>query len=321
LTWRAYGAAARMTFGQPMTAHFLNNPYFYDMDQSRNMASLKEVKKRIKSVKAIQKITKSMKLVATTRLKKAEEGFEKNEPSYLRLQDFLIPFQSEGARIDDEAVKSGREIILCLTTERGLCGSVNSSISRAVKRIALSSLETNSPKEYIILGNKGVQSLTRNCGEHTLFSATQIGGRSGPKFIDILPIAERLTELEFDKCTFIHNRFINLLTFNTIEDQYIPQQVMERYNSFSYDFDSGDKQQTLLNFHQWYTAVMLYSSLSENNCIEVGQRMSSMDNATKNAGELIKTLTRKYNRRRQSIITTEISEIISGAAAVEAEDD
>jgi len=290
----------------------------FDGNQTRNMATLKEVKARIRSVKSIQKITKSMKLVATTRLKKAEEAFEKNKPSFLRIDDFLMEMKAD-AGFSFAEKPEGHRLIVCLTTERGLCGSVNSSVNRIVKRIAgeYESAKIPGTVTYNLLGNKAAQGLVRDCGEFTEWSAKGLGGRSGPKFVDILPVAERLSKAEFDSGTFVRNKFINLLSFQTLEVPLLSKKQLLNLASYAYEYDSGNREETLDNFHQWVTAVSLFSFLAETHCIEIGQRMTSMDNATKNAGELIKRLTMQYNRRRQANITTEITEIVSGAAAVE----
>jgi len=316
LTLRLFGAAGRLALGQ--SAAVSQVPY-YDYNYSRNMATLKEVKARIKSITSIQKITKSMKLVATTRLKKAQEAFEKNKPSLLRLDEFVVEMKADAGAplaVEEEGQK-GKHLVICLTTERGLCGSVNSSVTKAVKKIAESSKSAKGSISYILLGNKSIQSLTRECGDYIPWSAKQLGGRSGPKFADVLPVAERLSTETFTHGTFVRNQFVNLLVFKTLEAPYISLSQLEEMQANSYEFDSGVREQTLRNFFEWYTAVSLYSFLSESHCIEIGQRMTSMDNATKNAGDLIKRLTMQYNRRRQANITTEITEIVSGAAAVE----
>jgi len=316
---RLFPTAVRLAM-QPMPLTAPNTFGLYDVNQRRNMATLKEVKARIRSVKSIQKITKSMKLVATTRLKKAEEAFEKNKPSFLRLDEFLMEFKSDAGAAEAQG-KPTNQLVVCVTTERGLCGSVNSSVSKAVKRIVEASKrgkETGKVR-YVLLGNKAVQSLTRECGENTEWSAKQIGGRNGPNFADVLPIADRLTHEEFDRCTIVRNKFINLLSFNTLEAPVLSRDELQNLEANSYEFDSGVKEETIRNFHAWYTAVSLFSFFAETHCIEIGQRMTSMDNATKNAGDLIKKLTMQYNRRRQAMITTEITEIVSGASALEEE--
>jgi len=261
-----------------------------------------------------------MKLVATTRLKKAEESFEKNKPSLVRMDEFLEEMKADAssAPVTEEEGAKKNNLLVCLTTERGLCGSVNSTVTKMVKRISESNRNSKGGNySYILLGNKAIQSLTRECGDNTLWSAKQLGGRSGPKFADVLPVAERLAKEDFTHGIFIRNKFVNLLTFSTLEVPMTSLSQLEEIQANSYEFDSGIREQSLGNFHEWYLAVSLYSFLAESHCIEIGQRMTSMDNATKNAGDLIKKLTMQYNRRRQANITTEITEIVSGAAAVE----
>jgi F-type H+-transporting ATPase subunit gamma len=316
------GLVARQALG---AAYVAPNPYTLVNDQQcRNMATLKEVKNRIKSVTSIQKITKSMKLVATTRLKKAEEMFDANKPSLLRLNDFLMEMNADAFEGEEapapEVTPETNQLVICMTTERGLCGSVNSSVTKVVKKMAQANAVKKDNINYILLGNKAAQALTRDCGENVLWSSKQMGGRSGPTFADILPVAEKFAEEEFDKCTFVKNKFVNLLVFETQELNLMSRAQMGDLEAFAYEYDSGVKEDTIDNFYSWYSAVALYSALAENHCIEIGQRMTSMDNATKNAGDLIKKLTMQYNRRRQANITTEITEIVSGAAALEDEE-
>eukprot|EP00009_Paramoeba_aestuarina_P006322 CAMPEP_0201518100 /NCGR_PEP_ID=MMETSP0161_2-20130828/9012_1 /ASSEMBLY_ACC=CAM_ASM_000251 /TAXON_ID=180227 /ORGANISM="Neoparamoeba aestuarina, Strain SoJaBio B1-5/56/2" /LENGTH=330 /DNA_ID=CAMNT_0047915767 /DNA_START=62 /DNA_END=1054 /DNA_ORIENTATION=+ len=298
------------------------SPLMMNQYQSRDMATLKEVKNRIKSITSIQKITKSMKLVATTRLKKAEEMFEANKPSLLRMDDFLMEMKGDAVDGEEEAAAAtgGKKLVMCLTTERGLCGSVNSSCTKVVKKIAIENKTKKDDISYILLGNKASQALGRECGENVLWSSKQMGGRSGPKFADILPVAEKFVQEEFDHGILVKNKFVNLLVFETQEIPLMSREQMQNLDAFAYEYDSGVKESTVDNFYDWYSAVSLYSALAENHCIEIGQRMTSMDNATKNAGDLIKKLTMQYNRRRQASITTEITEIVSGAAALEDEE-
>lgn len=108
------------------------------------------------------------------------------------------------------------------------------------------------------MGNKAIQSLTRDCGENTPWSAKQLGGRSGPKFADVLPVAERLAAVTFDKGTLIRNKFVNLLTFQTLEVPMTSLADLEGLQANSYEFDSGLREQSLRNFYEWYTAVSLY---------------------------------------------------------------
>jgi len=318
LALRLFGGAGRLALAA-QTAAVYQTPY-YDWNNSRNMATLKEVKARIKSVTSIQKITKSMKLVATTRLKKAQEAFERNKPSLLRMDEFLAEMKADAAAapVTEEEGAKKSNLVVCLTTERGLCGSVNSTITKIIKKIVENNRNyKGGTYSYILLGNKAIQSLTRDCGDNTRWSAKQLGGRTGPKFADVLPVAERLAAENFSHGIFIRNQFVNLLTFKTLEVPMTSLSQLEEIQANSYEFDSGIREQSLRNFHEWYLAVSLYSYLAESHCIEIGQRMTSMDNATKNAGDLIKRLTMQYNRRRQANITTEITEIVSGAAAVE----
>mmetsp|Transcript_9981 Transcript_9981/g.28074 ORF Transcript_9981/g.28074 Transcript_9981/m.28074 type:complete len:318 (+) Transcript_9981:102-1055(+) len=309
------GRAAMLRYGAVGARPVLQMDLAQYDQQTRGMATLKELKLRIKSVSSIQKITKSMKLVATTRLKKAEDAFEKNKVSLNTLDHHLDLIRKDSDA--DTSAASGKELVACLTSERGLCGSVNSSITRAMKKLTQERTEKNADVNYVLFGNKAVQVLVRDAGTKGLFSAKDIGGRNGVKFADVLPLADRLAQAEFDHGILVRNVFVNLLTFNTVECPLYSRTQFLNLAAESFEFDSGIKEDTLANLHQWYMAVSLFSYFTENNCIEIGQRMTSMDNATKNAGELIQKLTMQFNRRRQAAITTEITEIVSGAAALE----
>tara|TARA_R110002050_G_scaffold56360_1_gene126675 strand:+ start:900 stop:1649 length:750 start_codon:yes stop_codon:yes gene_type:complete len=232
-------------------------------EQTRNMATLKEVKARIRSITSIQKITKSMKLVATTRLKKAEDAFKANKPSLEQLEKFVEDCKEGTEPLDKAAAKekrSGKTLISCLATERGLCGSVNSSVNRMMRNYVKDYEEKKRTGEvnFALLGNKSIQAVSRECGPNTVWSAKSIGGRNGVTFLDILPVAERLSAEEFENGIFVRNKFVNLLTFNTLEVPMLSSTQFQALRPYKYEHPSGNYEEVMKNFHEWHTAIALY---------------------------------------------------------------
>jgi hypothetical protein len=136
----------------------------------------------------------------------------------------------------------------------------SSSVTKVVKKIAEANKKGKDAgsARYILLGNKAIQSLTRDCGENTEWSAKQLGGRSGPNFSDILPVAEKMSNEEFDRCTLVRNKFVNLVTFNTLEVPVLSREMLQKLEAYSYEYDSGVKEDTIKHFHEWYQAVSLF---------------------------------------------------------------
>ena len=303
------------------------------------MASLKDLRIRINSVRQTQKITSAMKMVAASKLRRAQENAEAARPYAERMERMLRSVGASLAGRDDVSpmlVGTGSDathLIVVATADRGLCGGFNSSIVRAVRnRISELQVSGKSVKLYCV-GRKGRDQLRREFG--TLIVEHLEGlGRERPLIEDAREVGQRVTEMyeagEFDVCTVIYNKFVNVITQTVTFQQLIPfgapsgaaeGEAEDDANAtpdlggaiYEFEPEEGEILDELLPSN---VTVQLLHALLENAASEQGARMSAMDSATRNAGEMIDKLNLQYNRTRQAAITTELIEIISGAEAL-----
>jgi len=274
----------------------------------RNAATLRDIKNRMKTVITIKKITASMKAVAASKLKAAEKDKDNVQPFWRATAG---QFSSLAA-----PEKATKYLICAIASDRGLCGSANSSVVRTAEKM-LSPI----PKEDInifCIGDKSRAGLARQFKDCISHLATNLD-RKQVSFAEILPFAEQLSKQKFDKLIVFSNKFINSLTFETIfrelpERSELITNMRKHFPKTSFE---GNGKEIISDLYGFYVAGLLYSALIENIACELGSRMSSMDNATRNAGEMIGKLTLDFNRKRQASITSELTEIISGASSVE----
>jgi len=276
--------------------------------QVRSMATLKEIAIRLKSVKNIQKITKSMKMVSAAKYARAERDLKKARP------------YGEGAKAFFEKVEVANDdtkpnhLIVALTSDRGLCGSVHSSVVKKIRAYA-KEMSPNVNLKLAIIGDKARSMLYRQHGEKILFCVNDVG-KKPPSFVDASNIAAAITSsgYEYDFGLMYFNRFKSVVTFNTTSMPLFTLDSVSNAEKISL-YDSLDEE-TLKCYNEFALTNLVFYAMKENACSEQSSRMTSMDNATKNAGEMIDKLTLTYNRSRQAVITRELIEIISGAAAV-----
>ena len=291
------------------------------------MASLDDLKKRISSVKSTQKITKAMKMVAAAKLRRAQENAEKGRP-YSKKMNKIILNLSSGISDKDNAPKllmgSGDDKVhLCvvLTSDRGLCGGFNSNIIRKAKSYFQKILNEGKTLKIITVGSKGYDQLKRLYNNNIIekisfkeskninyFDADKVGKT----------IIDRFQKKEFDICTIFYNQFKNVITQIPQEQQIIPLINSESKGNSSednYEFEP-DEDEILKNLLPKNISTQIFKAMLENSASEQGSRMSAMDNATRNAGEMVDKLTIEYNRSRQAAITKELIEIISGAESL-----
>ena len=292
------------------------------------MPSLKHLRVRINSVKATQKITSAMKMVAASKLRRAQEQAEAARPYAERMERMVSSLSLTVA--DDESAhellrgtnSDETHLLVVATSDRGLCGGFNGSIVRAVRnRIALLEGEKKTAKLFVI-GRKGSDQLRREHGGK--FIETVAGsGSTGPGYRDATAVAQTLIALfekkEFDVCTIVYNEFKTAMTQIVTFQQLIPFQsgkISEvDLDGAIYEFEP-DEDAILENLLPRNISIQIYHALLENGASEQGARMMAMDNATRNAGDMIDKLTLTYNRTRQAMITTELIEIVSGAEAL-----
>jgi F-type H+-transporting ATPase subunit gamma len=294
------------------------------------LPSLKDLRNRIRSVRSTQKITSAMKVVAASRLRRAVEQAEAARPYAQRMERVLASLAERMADFPGAPpllVGTGREethLIVVATSDRGLAGGFNASILREARRRIRSLEQTGRSVTILTVGRKGRDGLRRDFGRLIRDSLTDIGRRR-VSFEEARGIAERVLVLyqegAFDVCTIVYNRFRSAITQIVTVQQLIPfaasasQPAAAPSAGAIYEFEPGEEE-ILGELLPQNLAVQIYTALLENAASEQGARMTAMDNATRNAGEMIDRLTLNYNRTRQAAITKELIEIISGAEAL-----
>ncbi len=291
------------------------------------MASLDDLKKRISSVKSTQKITKAMKMVAAAKLRRAQESAEKGRPYSEKMNNIILNLSTS---ITDKQnapkllVGTGEQkthLCVVLTSDRGLCGGFNSNIIKKAKLFFNKIESENKSLKIITVGSKGYDQLKRlyknkivekisfkESKNANYFDADKVGKK----------IMERFENKEFDVCTIFYNQFKNVITQIPQEQQIIPlksESDNDVDNNDFYEFEP-EEDEILSNLLPKNISTQIFKAMLENSASEQGSRMSAMDNATRNAGEMVDKLTIEYNRSRQAAITKELIEIISGAESL-----
>jgi F-type H+-transporting ATPase subunit gamma len=296
------------------------------------MASLKDLRDRINSVQSTKKITSAMKLVAGARLKKAKTEAESSRPYTSRMQKIIDNVTSNIKNIENvPAIIKGKEnnkthLIVLMTSDRGLCGGFNTAITKLAKIKIKKLLTSNKTVKIICLGKKGHDHLKREFNE-LIIDLIPISAQKKIDYEFATKISNKILLMysngEFDIAHIIFSLFKSAIKQEAQLKQIIPvledvQNISkkdENKNDAIYDYEP-EEEEVLKNLVPQNIAIQIFSGLLENAAGEQGARMTAMDNATRNAGELIDALTLNYNRSRQAQITNELIEIISGAEAV-----
>jgi F-type H+-transporting ATPase subunit gamma len=299
------------------------------------MPSLKDLRLRIRSVRSTQKITSAMKMVAASRLRRAQEQAEAARPYAQRMERVLGSLAGRMAGLPGAPpllVGTGKEethLIVVATSDRGLAGGFNATILREARRRIRETEAAGKKVLLLIIGRKGRDGLRRDYGGLIRDSLTEVGRRR-LSFDEARNVAERVLVLYeaggFDVCTIIYNRFRSAMTQIVTVQQLIPfapaaaeqtgpESEMGVRAGAVYEFEPSEEE-ILDELLPKNLAVQIFTALLENAASEQGARMTAMDNATRNAGEMIDRLTLNYNRTRQAVITKELIEIISGAEAL-----
>ncbi|HEX6980778.1 MAG TPA: F0F1 ATP synthase subunit gamma [Alphaproteobacteria bacterium] len=293
------------------------------------MPSLKSLRGRINSVKSTQKITSAMKMVAAAKLRRAQEQAEAARPFAERMSRMLGSLASSLAGAEGAPPllagtgKSDVHLVVVATSDRGLCGAFNSSIVRGARQLIRQLQSEGKTVKIFCVGRKGRDQLRRDYGRLIVETMEEVGRRS-LSFADAQRITDRILAMfeagEFDVCTVIYNRFKSAISQIVTRQQVIPFPLEEASGSGGeaaavYEYEPSEEE-ILAALLPRNLAVQIYRALLENAASEQGARMTAMDNATRNAGDMIRKLTLNYNRTRQAAITKELIEIISGAEAV-----
>jgi F-type H+-transporting ATPase subunit gamma len=291
------------------------------------MASLKDMRVRIASTKATQKITKAMQMVAASKLRRAQAAAEAGRPyadhmdKVLRNIAAAVAGSSSAPRLLAGTGKSDVHLLVVCTAERGLCGPFNSAIVRLARERANTLLAEGKQIKILCVGRKGYDQLKRQY-EKQIIDTVDLRGVRTLGFENAAAIADQVVALfeagGFDVCTLFYSRFRSVIAQIPTAQQIIPAATPGEAASGEravYDYEP-DEEEILAELLPRYVATQVFRALLENAASEQGARMSAMDNATRNAGEMIRKQTLTYNRTRQAMITKELIEIISGAEAL-----
>ena len=301
------------------------------------MANLKELKTRISSVKSTQKITSAMKMVAASRLKRAQEAAEAARPYAERMERMISSIlENTGATEGGSKLLAGTgaedtHLIVVVTSDRGLCGGFNSSISREARNRIRDLQAAGKTVKLLCVGRKGRDQLKSEFNDNILETYEGIG-RSGVTFDEADKVANQIIGMfdsgEFDVCTLVYNKFVSAITQLVTPQQIIPVEINVAEEATkddaarasegpvaTYEYEPSE-QEILSELLPENLKIQVFRALLESSASEHGARMSAMDNATRNAGDMIDGLTQTFNRTRQAKITSELIEIISGAEAL-----
>ena len=291
------------------------------------MPSLKDLKTRINSVKSTQKITSAMKMVAAAKLRRAQDSAEKGRPYADRMQQIVNSLASKADPISAPQLlvgngKDNTHLLVVVSADRGLCGGFNGAITRQTRTEVARLRGEGKTVKLLMVGRKSADALRRELGDAYIDSLEGIQG-TAVEYADAASIGETVRNGfeagEFDVCTVIFNKFKSAISQEVTLKRLIPAEVGEDTQDddagVSYEYEP-DEEELLAAVLPRNISTQVYSALLESSAAELAARMTAMDNATRNAGDLIERLTLVYNRTRQATITKELIEIISGAEAV-----
>ena len=290
------------------------------------MPNLKDLKNRIESVKNTRKITKAMQMVAAAKLRRAQDAAEASRPYSERFNTVLASLAASVGSSESAPIllrgtgKQDVHLLIVMTAERGLCGGFNSNIAKLARSHAAKLKQSGKRLKIITVGKKGRDALKRDFGEYFV-EHVDLSEFKSIKYVNAQAIAKallaRFDDSEYDVATIFYSKFVNVVTQIPTAQQIIPA-IFDDQSSASdkavYDYEP-DEETILADLLPRGVATQIFAALLENGASEQGARMSAMDNATRNAGDMIDKLTIEFNRSRQAVITNELIEIISGAEA------
>lgn len=301
------------------------------------MTSLRDYRDRIKSVKSTRKITSAMKMVAASKLRRAQEQAQSAQPYAQAMADMLsrvaknVVINGTSSKLLAGTGSDKRHLLVVVTADRGLAGGFNANLVKAARKHTQSLLAQGKDVSIVTVGRKGRDLLRRDMRSRIWESYIGLGGNKKIEYAEVHKVTEYVLEKfeagEFDVCTLLYNEFHSVLTQKPIARQIIPfklpeaaananqQAVTQKGPSSPYDFEP-EEEQILNALLPRNIGVQIFRALLDSAAGEHAARMTAMDSATRNAGEMISSLTLRYNRARQAYITKELIEIISGAEAL-----
>ena len=291
------------------------------------MPNLKDLKNRIESVKNTRKITKAMQMVAAAKLRRAQDAAEASRPYSERFNAVLASLAASVGNSENAPVllrgtgKQEVHLLIVMTAERGLCGGFNSNIAKLARSHAARLKEDGKQVKIITVGKKGRDALKRDLGDYFV-EHVDLSEFKSIKYVNAQAIAKellaRFDNNEYDVATIFYSKFVNVVSQIPTAQQIIPAIFEDQSlapDTAVYDYEP-DEETILADLLPRGVATQIFAALLENGASEQGARMSAMDNATRNAGDMIDKLTIEFNRSRQAVITNELIEIISGAEAL-----
>ncbi|KAG9302284.1 hypothetical protein G9A89_008775 [Geosiphon pyriformis] len=271
--------------------------------RTRNYATLKEIQLRLKSVNSIAKITKSMKMIASTKMTRAQKAME-NARNFGNTQAALFKNADTKPEVD------AKTLIIVVSSDRGLCGGIHSSVAKASRKLVEERRETG----LVVLGDKAKSQLARTHRESIKLSFNQIG-KGIPTYAEASVIADTILKekIEFDQSFIVYNHFKSVIAYEPQQIPVFSEELFAKSGNFAaYEVED----EVLGHLQEFAVANSVYWGLVEGHASEMSSKRTAMENATKNAGEMIEKLTLTYNRGRQAAITNELVDIITGASAL-----
>eukprot|EP01038_Epipyxis_sp_PR26KG_P009402 gene9402-12663_t len=278
----------------------------------RSMATEKQLKARINGTKNISKITKSMKMVSAAKLRGDQQRLAAADP--FAAWTIKITGKHENLENYEPTAFPKKNLIVAMTTDKGLCGGVNSILTRMTRQLFVRMEAQGKDYDLVVFGEKGRAQLRRIYAHKIISSVTD---RQMPYTFDLAcALTDQVLVGEYEAIHFVYNEFVSAIAYTPSIKTIKP--LLDPSDPFlaSYEVEPANDQETLQNFFEYTLATQLFHSIQENATSEQSSRMNAMENASKNAGEMIGKLTLQYNRARQARITTELIEIISGASAL-----
>eukprot|EP01088_Endostelium_zonatum_P000596 TRINITY_DN10845_c0_g1_i1.p1 TRINITY_DN10845_c0_g1~~TRINITY_DN10845_c0_g1_i1.p1 ORF type:complete len:337 (+),score=98.25 TRINITY_DN10845_c0_g1_i1:95-1105(+) len=312
--------------GKKISSVNMAGAFSSNQQQQRNYPAggkAKALKTRIDTIGSIVKVTASMKMIANAKLQKQQDRLRvarRWRDSVLSLLEFEYPaldtkdeFYIDKKQAQEAEEVENQELIVAISSDRGLCGGVNSQIGKDIVRL----MKIKSKANILFIGEKPIQQLSREYSRNFSMTVSQVSGNKPITFHECAELADRILEMPYDKYTFIYNTFASILSFVVTGVRYPSKSQFLEVETRHAPFLITDYQNVLKSAYEHSIAGLLFSVLTEAQTCEIAARMTAMENATTNGKDLIKTLTLQYNKQRQSAITTELVEIVSGAAAVD----
>ncbi|KAK9868617.1 hypothetical protein WJX84_007088 [Apatococcus fuscideae] len=287
---------------------FLSGAITLDVAHASQLA----VKQQMRSVQNIQKITKAMKMVAASKMRVAQASTEKSRG----ITQPLVTLLGDLPATDVE-----RNVAVAITSDKGLCGGINTTIAKAVRGTLTTTGGEDKQNSIVVIGEKGKAQLQRT-NRSEIHSTMGDMAKIRITFPLASAVSEELLKTEYDAARILYNRFVSAIAFKPTLATVLSPDALERSAEAggkidTYEIEGADRSQMLQDLAEFNLAVTMYNGLLENSCSENASRMAAMESSTNNASDLLSKLTLSYNRTRQAAITTELTEIVSGAAALE----